>query len=240
MKGQTRHHRRKRALMLLVSFTLATSCVVGATFAKYATNGAGGDQAVIAKFGVNIAANGQAFQKSYDSRGRSAVKTVLSEGNVIAPGTSGDMIAMKVSGKPEVSIDVTFEGQFAIANWEVVDKKEGKKYYCPLTITVGGVDINGWESESAEEFQNKVNQAIGAYSAQYDVKDFAGQPIDKLVRVPSVSWRWDFEGEHIIDEYDTYLANRACETPEEIETTGDNEKVAGVVLIIAVSIEQID
>lgn len=246
-------HKKKRTLMLLMTLTLATSCVVGATYAKYSSAGGGGDEALIAKFGVSIAGKGQAFQTGYDEnalsehQGRASVKSVLSMGNVIAPGTRGDMVAMQISGRPEVSVQVDFRGEFAIANWEVKTENGDSLYYCPLTITVGDQDFHGLSYQSAEEFQAAVNEAIGSFSGRYDAEVFTQMPIEKVVSVPSVSWRWDFEEkdhdytfydksikDHI-DEYDTFLANRACEKPGEV-----NDKVAGVVLIVTATVTQID
>ena len=54
--------KKKNVLMrsagLLLALVLVTSCFVGSTFAKYTVSESGFDTARVAKFGVNIEANG--------------------------------------------------------------------------------------------------------------------------------------------------------------------------------------
>lgn len=53
-----------RVAGLLLALVLVTSCFVGGTFAKYVTSGTGTDSARVAKFGVEITANGTMFAKN--------------------------------------------------------------------------------------------------------------------------------------------------------------------------------
>lgn len=229
----------KRIFMVLMIMALVSSCVVWGTYAKYTKSDTGLDLARIAKFGVVINANGTMFSNAYDAeepRDRDAsVKSVLSTDKVVAPGTSGNMISMSVSGKPEVSVGVKYTAEFYIYNWEVVDG-ENKIYYCPITITVGDKEIVGTNYQSAEEFAAAVEEAIEDYSAEYSVESFSEKSdIKDVIKVPSVSWRWDFEGDNINDEYDTYLGNRACERSE-----GANDKISTINLVITTTITQLN
>lgn len=233
---EKRRFKSIRVAMILLVLALITSCVVGGTYAKYVSSGVGLDAARVAKFGVEIIGNGTAFSKTYDTNtARGTMKSVLSTDNVIAPGTSGEMISMSVSGNPEVSVAVTYKGEFAIDNWEVVDSEE-TKYYCPITIIVDGSEIKGTSFETAQQFQDAVNAAIDGCSGTYYVEEFSTGGLGKTIRVPSVQWRWDFDGEGINDQYDTYLGNRACE----VSDGGPNGKIATICLIITTTITQID
>lgn len=225
-----------RASMILMVLALITSCIVGGTYAKYVTSGTGSDQARIAKFGVVIVGNGTAFSKTYDSKNEmGTVKSVLSTDSVIAPGTSGKMISMSVSGNPEVSVAVTYKGEFSIYNWEVMDE-EVSKFYCPLIIIVNGREIKGTSFENEHEFQEAVNTAIEECSGTYHVESFSSSGLKETIQVPSVEWRWDFDGGDINDKYDTYLGNRACEASEGVP----NNKIATVCLSITTTITQVD
>lgn len=89
---------------ILLALVLVTSCFVGGTFAKYVTKGTGSDSARVAKFGVKVTAEGSTFATSYDKD--NAAKTVVSStlDKVVAPGTSGEMAAINITGKPAMSL----------------------------------------------------------------------------------------------------------------------------------------
>lgn len=237
MKKIKKRFKSMRVSMILMIMAVVTSCIVGGTYAKYICSNTGVDNARVAKFGVVIEANGTAFSNAYDSKERGTVKSVLSTDNVIAPGTSGRMISMVVSGKPEVSIEVKYTANFSVYNWEVIEKNENKVFYCPITITVGDIDIVGTNFTSANEFEMAVNEAIENFSDVYFVENFGeSADIKDIIKVPSVSWRWDFEGDNINNEYDTYLGNRACEQ----STVGENNTKSTINLIITTTVTQIN
>ena len=131
-----------RAALLLLVLTLITSCFVGGTFAKYVTDGNSTDSARVAKWGVKITANGETFAKAYDSG--ITTKTVISadDSKVVAPGTSGSMAKMTLTGKPEVAVKVSYEPVFDVKNWTVTTN-DTTSFYCPLIITVSTKSENG-------------------------------------------------------------------------------------------------
>lgn len=184
-----------RAALLLLVLTLITSCFVGGTFAKYVTKGNSTDSARVAKWGVEIAANGETFAKEYDSG--ATIKTVISTKNVVAPGTSGSMAKMTLTGTPEVAVKVSYVADFTVTGWAI----DNNTYYCPLVITVNGTEFKGTDYTSAEDFKAKVETAINGYSKNYAANiNLAGQGSDSL----DISWKWAFEGN---DENDTKLGN---------------------------------
>lgn len=202
-----------RAALLLLVLTLITSCFVGGTFAKYTTSATGSDTARVAKFGVQITANGATFAKEYatDDAGVAGTiaKSVVSTGeNVVAPGTKGDMVKMALSGTPEVAVRVGYTANVTVSNWTV----DGG-FYCPITIKVkredGNLVFHGLDYTDADQFARAVESGIAAFSANYAAQtdlSTAG------VTAPEVSWEWVYEGDgvHQTNEKDTALGNAAA------------------------------
>lgn len=188
---------------ILMAGALLTCGIVGGTLAKFYVGGLGYDGARVAKFGVTVEANGEAFARSYASEnsqmGRMITNSVVSADQVVAPGTSGEVVTMKISGISEVSVAVKYQATFAVTNWEDQDGN----FYCPIEITVGETLIKGTQYPSNTEFETAVVGAIQSYSAEYDANTDMSN-----VAVPVISWSWAFEGND--DFKDTYLGNQAC------------------------------
>lgn len=194
-------NRTMRVAAVLLALTLITSCFVGGTFAKYVTNGTGSDSARVAKFGVTVTANGETFAETYAKEdGTEAIganSVVSADGDVVAPGTKGDMVSMTLAGTPEVAVKVTYVGTLDLGdNWMV----DGA-FYCPITITVNDEPINGTDYESADEFEAAVKAVIDGYSKEYAAgTDLSAAGADSL----KISWAWTFEGDN---DKDTKLGN---------------------------------
>ena len=207
---------------LLVAALLTTSMISG-TFAKYTTSDNGTDTARVAKWGVEITANGETFAKEYDDSTSPSVKSGTND-KVVAPGTSGTMTSMTLKGKPEVSVRVSYTGAFSLGTadtWKV-----GNDFYCPLVITVknasGTTEIKqGGSINSQQAFEEAVNNAIAAYSKDYTPgTDLSGVGTDSL----TVAWSWPYESSN--DEKDTAL--------------GDATTAATVTLAVTTTVTQID
>lgn len=191
----------KLAGMLLV-LVLVTSCFVGSTFAKYTTSQWGQDSARVAKFGVTITADGNMFNQEYTTNDSNVSGTiansVVSTQDVIAPGTSGNLVSIGLSGTPEVAVKVTYVADVTLENWTT---KRGE-YYCPLEIKIGDDTLKGTAFESADAFAQAIKDKVAAYSATYETgKDLA--TVTKLTG----SWSWPFESGK--DAEDTALGNAA-------------------------------
>lgn len=206
---------------LLVA-TLLTASVVSGTFAKYTTEKTGTDSARVAKFGVNITANGETFANAYakDTAAFAETNTVVSTDKVVAPGTKGNMASMTLTGTPEVAVRVTYEGAFALnGQWTV-----NGTYYCPLEIKVNDDTLKGKDYNSADEFVAAVNEKINDYSREYKAgTDLSTVANDSL----KVSWAWNYEGNE--DTKDTALGNAAAEN-----------KAGTVTLNVKTTVTQID
>lgn len=210
---------------ILLALVLVTSCFVGGTFAKYVTSGTGKDTARVAKFGVTVTAEGSTFAKAYATNDKTvtgiANSVVSSNDNekVVAPGTSGQMAAIKITGTPEVAVNVRYNlNKITLNNWT---DKDGH-FYCPLTIGITRYSaedgmptttyIPGVDCTSAEEFIGKIRQEINNYSVNYE----PGTKLDEKNRtdVLGISWKWAFEDKAAdakqTDVKDTYLGDQAA------------------------------
>lgn len=193
-----------RAALLLLVLTLITSCFVGGTFAKYTTKAEGSDSARVAKFGVSVTGNGTLFAKSYEKTDAAFTETnsVVSTENVVAPGTSGEMTKMTLTGTPEVAVRVSYTGEAKLDGWMVNDA-----FYCPLVVKVNETEIKMDDTQitSAEKFAEAINNAIKGYSKVYKAgTDLSTIPNDSL----AISWSWGFDGN---DVKDTVLGNAAAD-----------------------------
>lgn len=195
-----------RVAAVALALALVTSCFAGGTFAKYTTAGTGSDDARVAKFGVVVTANGDTFANAYD--GTLDTQTVISadEGNVVAPGTEGEMTAMTITGTPEVAVNVAYDADLQLANWDA----DG--YYCPLEITVDGTTFKGTDYADAAAFEAAVEEAIEKNTANYeanaDMKD---------AKAPAVTWAWTIENND--DVKDTKLGDNAAAPTIQLDIT---------------------
>lgn len=221
---------KKNKMMRLASFllvaTLLTTSMISGTFAKYVTSADGGDQARVAKFGVEITANGETFAKEYATDNPDYVgaiaSSVYSTDKVVAPGTSGNMVSMTLKGQPEVAVKVSYVADFMISdNWTV----DGK-FYCPLIINVEGTAVNGAKYDNKADFEAAVEGLINGWTKAYGpTTDLSSVPADSV----SVSWEWPFSTSAANDYNDTFLGNQAA---------SDNAATVG--LEVKTTVEQID
>lgn len=237
--------KKKNVLMrsagVLLALVLVTSCFVGSTFAKYTVGGRGDDTARVAKFGVTITANGATFAKEYATDDQTVVGTITKsvvssdDSKLVAPGTKGNMVSMKLKGTPEVAVQVTYLATVTLNdNWKNADGK----FYCPLQIKVtseegaNGVTICGLDFDNKGAFETAVANEISYASAKYEAKTDLS-----TVVTPAVSWAWAYDGgtpgaNHKIaqtDKDDTYLGNQAAEG-----------KAANIQLTVQTTVTQID
>ena len=213
-----------RAAAVLFALALITSCFVGGTFAKYVTNGTGTDTARVAKFGVTVEAKGTLFAKEYKTDDQNAVATIshsvmsLNDQNVVAPGTKGEMLSMKLSGQPEVAVQVTYTPTIELNDeWKDADDN----FYCPLKIKIGNRNFYGTEYGSKEQLVQKITEEIATYNQKYAPKtdlataNFGDENNSKSASL-DISWEWVFEHGTTDEEKvannakDTYLGDQAA------------------------------
>lgn len=222
---------------ILLALVLVTSCFVGGTFAKYVTSGTGNDTARVAKFGVKVTAEGSTFATSYDKD--NAAQTVVSstlDKKVVAPGTSGEMAAINITGKPEVSVKVSYEAKVDMSRW--VDA--GGKFYCPLEIVVKKLGennqvanhrISGLDYDTLDAFKTAIKNEIDGYTVTYQPNtSLAEKNNDNL----QISWSWAFAGKtgqkySQTDIQDTFLGDEAAE-----------DRASTISLTVTTTVTQVD
>lgn len=238
------------ASALLVSVLLTTSVISG-TFAKYVTTADASDSARVAKWGVQITANGTTFAASYKNDAAigttsagdgESVKTNAASTHLVAPGTKGELASAAISGTPEVAVHVEYKPTLTLENWT----SNGTDVYCPLIIKVtkGGsattYGITGMKDSDGvapsvsctdiADLKSKVEAAIGGFSKDYAPNtDLATATADAANGV-KVSWEWAFDENN--DAKDTALGNAGL--------NGDTRTPATVALTIETSVTQIN
>ena len=213
-----------RAAAGLMIATLLTTSVISGTFAKYVTSADATDSARVAKFGVEITANGTMFATAYNTDdttitgiSQSVISSSSSDSNdvknVVAPGTSGDLVESTITGTPEVAVNVKRVATLELNGWSSKqDKNADASYYCPIVITVNNTEYYGLDYANETAFKNAVEAAINADNKNYEPKtDLSSKKTDTL----DVKWKWAFEGgngESVnrTDYADTYLGDQAA------------------------------
>lgn len=119
-----KNNRMTKMAAILLALVLITSCFAGGTFAKYVTEGGGADAARVAKWGVAIEAlEDGMFQSTYATDDEAVISvianSVLSTEDVVAPGTSGNLSALNISGTPEVAVRLSYDADLSLDGWIV-------------------------------------------------------------------------------------------------------------------------
>lgn len=115
-------NRTMRVMFVLLALTLLTTCAVSGTFAKYVTSAGAEDSARVAKWGVLVTVEGNAFGTEYKAEDKAYLAadgtiSVKAEDKayVVAPGTSSELLEKNlvatVSGKPEVAVRYALTGK---------------------------------------------------------------------------------------------------------------------------------
>lgn len=228
------------ASVLLVAVLLST-CAISGTFAKYVTENSSVSSARVAKWGVEIVAVGDAFSTQYETHdntakaeigGHSVIASTEADGsrrNLVAPGTSGSLTNVKITGAPEVAVRITNEATVSIGDkWTGADGS----YYCPLVITVNGTDYYGMDYTNAADYADAVQNAIKTTANEYPANTDLSTIGENAL---SISWAWAFDENSDIehskntDENDTYLGTQAA-----------NGNAAEVYISIKTVVTQID
>lgn len=204
---------KKNKMMRLASglfaAVLLTTCAVSGTFAKYVTGGSATDSARVAKFGVAVTATGDMFKETYAKDNTSftlSENTVVSTDKVVAPGTSGSLGGVEITGTPEVAVRVACEAVTADFGDNWVDK-DGN-YYCPIEVTVGENTIKGLSFDNIDAFETAVKDAVKTFTKDYAAGTDLGTETAKSENKLAVSWAWAFEDND--DVKDTYLGDQAA------------------------------
>ena len=198
----------------LLVLCLMTTCVIGATLAKYTTAKDTQDSARVAKWGVRItAATNSAFATEYTKHdtgyaGDLSVKSSVTNDKVVAPGTSGSAAQFSISGTPEVAVRLSFA---------MTDIKEVKLTAGTYTNTDGatvtlGSDYNPikWTLKkndthvegadtNVEGAVNLTLAEMATFLSTYHVDYAPGTDLSATVPTYKLYWAWAFDGNDTAD-----------------------------------------
>ena len=209
----------------LLVLCLMTTCVIGATLAKYTTATDTQDSARVAKWGVRItAAANSAFNTQYNKSGSStefSVQSSSSSEKVVAPGTSGSAEQFSISGTPEVAVRLSF----AMTDVKEVKLTAGTyKNTDGATVTLGSdynpikwtLKKNDTHVEGADtNVEGAVNLTLAemaTFLSTYHVDYAPGTDLSTNVPTYTLSWVWDFDasGFGTNDKADSILGDLAA------------------------------
>jgi hypothetical protein len=173
---------RKTILIALLILAVATTSAFVGTLAKYVTSSTGSDEAMVAKFELNIPNTINLFSESYTS-----VKSDEEGKKVIAPGTSGQY-SFEVTGTSEVAYRVN-------AN-VAVTYSDGWNGYKPLRFS-----INGTKWTNLEDFNVNLSNALASGVMA---------PGQEYERTQTIYWEWPFYSTDEYDVKDTLVGKSAA------------------------------
>lgn len=218
-----------KLMALLASLCLITSSFVGSTLAKYTTEVSGSDTARVAKFGVELTADANFFEKEYAGVNGISVKS-YDDANVIAPGTTGTATIFTIAGAPEVDVEVDislsntneltmatlpagiYNDYTALVDSNTDGKIDENDTMNTFTLADNYYPVKWTLKKDGTAVATDVNlEAIETYfasiSKKYEVEsnDFAA-----IVGTYELSWKWDFVIDDKTDKADTYMGQIAA------------------------------
>ena len=197
----------------LLVLCLMTTCVIGATLAKYTTAKDTQDSARVAKWGVRIsAATDSAFATQYAKQDTGYVGALSvqssSTDKVVAPGTSGSAAQFRISGTPEVAVRLSF----AMTDVEEVKLTAGTYTNTDdATVTLGSdynpikwtLKKNDTHVEGADtNVEGAVNLTLAemaTFLSTYHVDYAPGTDLSATVPTYKLYWAWAFDGNDTAD-----------------------------------------
>lgn len=223
-----------KIIYILIFLVMVTSPYAGHTYAEYAKEATGSDDARISAFGVTVTTNENSFAASY---GNPEVTAESNNGdNIIVPGTSGIFCEYHVTGTPEVRTKVTQDATITLNDYWTTAGYDTGAFYCPLVFTfktngvtwktVNALDYGTKESLIAE-LEETLEEGNGTYGAGYN---FASG-IDNERHNCTVTWKWPFEGA---------TGSHLDQTMERDNALGDKGTRPTISVSFDVTIEQVD
>jgi len=158
-----RNNRNRALFVLLLLSVVATSAFIG-TLAKYVTLREVSDDAVVAKFRLDVPNTINLFSDSYTN-----VKADVDGKKIIAPGTTGQY-RFEVTGTSEVAYQVS-------ANI-IVTYSEGWNGYAPLEFS-----INGTNWTDLTDFKENLSNALASETMA---------PGEGYANTQTIYWKWPF------------------------------------------------
>ena len=178
---KSKKNKRVLFVTLLVVMLAVTSVFIG-SFARYLQSRTVSDDAVVAKFGLDIPTTINLFSDSYTN-----VQADESGKKIIAPGTEGEY-KFNVTGTSEVAYKVD-------AN-VLVEYSEEWDGYAPIEFSVNGDD---WTTDLSE-FQEALGEALASTTMA---------PNSTYSSTQTIYWKWPFYVSSENDALDTAMGSKA-------------------------------
>lgn len=170
----------KVAAVMLV-LTLASTCIIGTTFAKYVTGDTASDTARVAKWGITVATSGTLFGTNYAANSAAdadeivaAVSDSVSSYNgdsIVAPGTKNTTgFQVKLTGTPEVSYAVT-AGTNSVTIEDIFLAAGTYGVMVPVYGVNEDTDISGYYTLAGTTYTLNGATAYDAAATYYDLHD---------------------------------------------------------------------
>jgi hypothetical protein len=150
---EKRKPEKRKVAIALLALLLAIAVAITVAAAYYITTGGPSDnQGRVAKWGVTIQdKTGAGFQKQYENNSGAYVSSINQQQNVLAPGTSGSLLACDISGTPEVKFKVSFASANdeppiqILGNWDIEDSPgtDGTNIGSDATSASSGTNATG-------------------------------------------------------------------------------------------------
>lgn len=221
-----------KAIYILIFLVMVTSPYAGHTYAEYARQATGSDEARTANFGVTVTATENSFYASYGTPDVT-VQSANGTDKVIAPGTAGTFCEVTTSGTPEVRTMVTKDAEVSLNDsWT----NDSGTFYCPIVFTFNSGndtwdEINGLDYDSKEALEAAIEENLelgnGAYGTGYSFSTGT----NSYRHNTTVYWRWPFE---------TGKGTKINQTMENDNALGNKATLPTISVSFNVTIEQVD
>ncbi len=234
----------------MLALCILTTCVIGTTFAKYATGGTANDQARVAKWGVELQMQSNTmFTNQYTGTDSAITVKSIDTASVVAPGTSTDVTnpntvaTFAISGRPEVAVDInisltghdiylaagTYDNETTAT--DTTDEFTLSSNYYPVQFTLWQTADYTGPLGTPNSLVTGTLADIAAYLTAYSTSTSSQfDPNTILDSTYTITWEWIYNGN---DAADTFLGNRAADG-----TTGNWNLV--VDYTITIEVVQID
>lgn len=235
----------------LLVLCLMTTCVIGATLAKYTTAKDTQDSAHVAKWGVRITALANSvFDTEYNKQdegytGTLSVESSSSDKKVVAPGTSGSAAQFSISGTPEVAVRLSF----ALTEFNEVKLTAGTYTNTDgATVTLGS-DYNPIKWTLKENGTNVTGAVdltladMATFLSGYTLDYAPNTDLSTTVPTYTLSWAWAFNVSTDADKADSILGDLAAgvsgikKGSNDIATSDYSKEVSYTLTITATQID---
>ena len=201
---KVKKNRVLRFAFIALMFTLVSGILMMGTLAKYVTTGSGSDTARVAKWGVAVDASSAdgLFKTEYakdDSSYTLTANSVVAASKVVAPGTSGTLTDVAITGTPEVACRIAFNvdaTNSVLAGWVDSNGVAYEPIVWTLTGPSGVIATDGTFADLLAKLNAvSVDVAPGTDLSTVGMGSYV------------IGWSWPFSTSSANDVNDTFLGN---------------------------------